>query len=64
MVLHCLFTGKIQKPMKDKRWLFVYPSLEVALDLVKDIHENVRRNEDEESLLNRCIGCSNTSYGG
>lgn len=31
------FYGEDEETNVSKRWLFVYPSLEVALDLVKDI---------------------------
>ena len=33
------FYGEDEETNVSKRWLFVYPSLEVALDLVKDISE-------------------------
>jgi hypothetical protein len=33
------FYGEDSETNVSKRWLFVYPSLEVALDLVKDISE-------------------------
>ena len=33
------FYGEDTETNEHKRWLFVYPSLEVALDLVKDISE-------------------------